>query len=76
VDYDSNEPLRPGFNPYHGISAICWAARQVKPDCILIGEFWHLEGTHPAKDREAAGARNADGRSLERRVSPHASRKC
>jgi 1,4-alpha-glucan branching enzyme len=49
VDYDSNEPLRPGFNPYHGIAAICWAARQAKPDCILIGEFWQLEGTHGDK---------------------------
>ena len=49
VDYDSNEPMRPGFNPYHGIAAICWAARQAKPDCILIGEFWQLEGTHGEK---------------------------
>ena len=49
VDYDSNDPLRPGFNPYHGIAAICWAARQAKPDCILIGEFWQLEGTHGEK---------------------------
>ncbi len=49
VDYDSNDPMRPGFNPYHGIAAICWAARQVKPDCILIGEFWQLEGTHGEK---------------------------
>lgn len=49
VDYDSNEPMNPGFNPFHGISAICWAARQVNPDCILIGEFWQLDGTHPDK---------------------------
>lgn len=49
VDYDSNNPMQPGFDPYHGISAICWAARQVKPDCLLIGEFWQLEGTHPEK---------------------------
>ena len=49
VDYDSNDPMRPGFNPYHGIAAICWAARQAKPDCILIGEFWQLEGTHGEK---------------------------
>ncbi len=49
VDYDSNDPMQPGFNPYHGISAIGWAARQVKPDCFLIGEFWQLEGTHPEK---------------------------
>jgi 1,4-alpha-glucan branching enzyme len=41
--------MRPGFHPYHGISAICWAARQAKPDCLLMGEFWQLEGTHPDK---------------------------
>jgi len=49
VDYDSDDPMNPGFNPYHGISAIGWAARQEKPDCLLIGEFWQLEGTHPDK---------------------------
>ncbi len=49
VEYDSRDPMAPGFNPFHGISAICWAARQVKPDCILIGEYWQLEGTHPEK---------------------------
>ncbi len=49
VDYDSRDPMNPGFNPYHGISAICWAARQAKPDCILIGEYWPLPGTHPDK---------------------------
>lgn len=49
VDYDSQQPMNPGFDPYHGISAIGWAARQEKADCILIGEFWQLEGTHPDK---------------------------
>jgi len=49
VDYDSNDPWSPGFDPYHGISAICWAARQAKPDCILISEYWQLEGTSPEK---------------------------
>lgn len=49
VDYDGWNPMRPDFNPYHGIGAICWAARQAKPDCLLIGEYWQLEGTHPAK---------------------------
>ena len=49
VDYDAGEPMNPGFNPFHGISAICWAARQAKPDCLLIGEFWQLDGTHPDK---------------------------
>jgi 1,4-alpha-glucan branching enzyme len=49
VDYDSKEPMRPGFHPYHGIKAVAWAARQAKPDCILIGEFWQLDGTHPDK---------------------------
>jgi 1,4-alpha-glucan branching enzyme len=41
--------MNPGFDPYHGISAIGWAARQEKPDCLLIGEFWQLDGTHPTK---------------------------
>ncbi len=49
VDYDHRDPAQVGFNPYHGISAICWAARQEKPDCILIGEFWTLDGTHAEK---------------------------
>ena len=49
VDYDHRNPLDPGFNPFHGISAICWAARQAKPDCILVGEFWTLDGTNPDK---------------------------
>jgi len=49
VDYDSRNPQNPTFDPYHGISAICWAARQAKSDCILIAEHWHLEGTHPDK---------------------------
>ncbi len=49
VDYDSREPMQPGFNPYHGIAALCWAARQAKPDVILVGEYWPLEGTHPEK---------------------------
>jgi 1,4-alpha-glucan branching enzyme len=49
VDYDSNDPLRVGFNPFHGISAPAWAARQTKPDCILCGEFWTLPSTNPAK---------------------------
>ncbi len=49
VDYNSAEPMDPGFNPYHGISAICWAARRAKPDCILIAEYWALDGAHPDK---------------------------
>ena len=49
VDYDSRNPMNPGFDPYHGMSAIGWAARQEKPDCLLIGEFWQLDGTHPEK---------------------------
>lgn len=49
VDYDHRNPLDPGFNAYHGISAICWAAKEAKPDCILIGEFWTLDGTNPEK---------------------------
>ena len=49
VDYDTSNPMNPGFDPYHGISAIGWAARQSKPDCLLVGEFWQIEGTHPDK---------------------------
>jgi 1,4-alpha-glucan branching enzyme len=49
VDYDSRNPMNPGFDPYHGISAICWAARQAKPDVILLAEYWPLGGTHPDK---------------------------
>jgi len=49
VDYDSRNPMTPDFNPYHGIRAICWAARQAKPDCILIAEYWQLDGTDPKK---------------------------
>lgn len=49
VDYDTSNPMQPGFDVYAGISAIAWAARQEKPDCVLIGEYWVLEGTHPAK---------------------------
>jgi 1,4-alpha-glucan branching enzyme len=49
VDYDSRHPMNPGFDPYHGISAICWAARETKADCILLGEYWQLDGTHPEK---------------------------
>jgi 1,4-alpha-glucan branching enzyme len=49
VDYDHREPASPGFNPFHGINAICWAARQAKPDCILIGEYWQVDGSHSEK---------------------------
>jgi 1,4-alpha-glucan branching enzyme len=49
VDFDSGNPMQPGFNPYHGIGAIAWAARQQKQDAILIGEYWQLEGAHPDK---------------------------
>ncbi|MEZ4634308.1 MAG: hypothetical protein R2856_04905 [Caldilineaceae bacterium] len=49
VDYDSSNPMNAGFDPYHGISAICWAARQAKPDVILVAEYWPLAGTDPDK---------------------------
>ncbi len=49
VEYDSRAPQRADFDPYHGMHAIGWAARQEKPDCLLIGEYWQLEGTNPAK---------------------------
>jgi 1,4-alpha-glucan branching enzyme len=41
--------MRPGFDPFHGIAAVAWAARQAKPDCLLIGEYWQLPGTNPDK---------------------------
>ncbi len=49
VDYDSRNPMNPGFDPFHGIAGICWAARQAKPDVLLIAEYWPLAGTHPDK---------------------------
>lgn len=49
VDYDSRDPMQAGFNPYHGLSAICWAAHQAKADVLLIAEYWPLEGTNPTK---------------------------
>ncbi len=49
VDFDSTDPMSVGFNPYHGISALAWAARQVKPDCLLCSEFWPLPSTNAAK---------------------------
>ena len=49
VDFDSSNPMAAGFNPYHGISALAWAARQAKPDCILCGEFWPLPSANAAK---------------------------
>ena len=49
VDFNSDDPMMPGFNPFHGIAAIAWAGRQAKPDCVLIGEYWELPGTHPEK---------------------------
>jgi 1,4-alpha-glucan branching enzyme len=49
VDYDSSNAMQPGFNVYAGISAIAWAAKDEKPDCVLIGEHWLLDGTHPDK---------------------------
>ncbi|MBK8048580.1 MAG: hypothetical protein IPK16_16555 [Anaerolineales bacterium] len=52
VDYDHRNPQDPDFNPYHGIHAIAWAAKQAKPDCILIAEYWTLDGTNPDKTEQ------------------------
>lgn len=49
VDYDSRNPGAGDFDPYHGISALCWAARQAKPDVILIGEYWPVGEANPEK---------------------------
>ena len=50
IDFDPVEPQRPFFDSFHGISAIAWAARDEKPDVILIAEYWPIPEAHPAKN--------------------------
>lgn len=49
VEYDPWQPHREGFDPFSGIAPIARAARETAPDCYLIGEYWPIHGTNPAK---------------------------
>lgn len=49
VEYDPWQPHREGFDPFSGIAPIARAAREAAPDCYLIGEYWPIHGTNPAK---------------------------
>jgi 1,4-alpha-glucan branching enzyme len=49
VEYDPFRPDIEGFDPFSGIAPIARAARETCPDCYLIGEYWPIHGTNPAK---------------------------
>ncbi len=49
VEYDPFQPQKEGFDPFSGIAPIARAARETSPDCYLIGEYWPIHGTNPAK---------------------------
>ena len=49
VEWDPWEPDREGFDPHYGIAPIARTARETAPDCYLIGEYWPINGGHPAK---------------------------
>ncbi len=49
VEYDPFKPHMEGFDPFSGIAPIARAARDACPDCYLIGEYWPIKGTNPAK---------------------------
>lgn len=49
VEYDPFKPHMEGFDPFSGIAPIARAARDASPDCYLIGEYWPIHGTNPAK---------------------------
>lgn len=49
VEYDPFQPHKEGFDPFSGIAPIAYAAREACPDCYLIGEYWPIHGTNPAK---------------------------
>lgn len=49
VEYDPFRPHADGFDPFSGIAPIARAARETCPDCYLIGEYWPIHGTNPAK---------------------------
>lgn len=49
VEYDPFQPHKADFDPFSGIAPIARAAREASPDCYLIGEYWPIHGTNPAK---------------------------
>ena len=49
VEYDPFQPEMEGFDPFSGVAPITRAAREASPDCYLIGEYWPIHGTNPAK---------------------------
>jgi len=49
VEYDPAQPGRDSFDPFVGIAPIARAAREAQPTCYLIGEYWPIHGTNPAK---------------------------
>lgn len=49
VEYDPARPERDSFDPFIGIAPIARAAREAQPACYLIGEYWPIHGTSPAK---------------------------
>jgi 1,4-alpha-glucan branching enzyme len=49
VEYDPQQPERDSFDPFIGIAPIARAAHEAQPTCYLIGEYWPIHGTNPAK---------------------------
>ena len=49
VEYDPFQPHTDSFDPFSGIAPIARAARETAPNCYLIGEYWPIHGTNPAK---------------------------
>ena len=49
VEFDPARPERDSFDPFVGIAPIARAAREAQPTCYLIGEYWPIHGTNPAK---------------------------
>ncbi|MGC8780506.1 MAG: alpha-amylase family glycosyl hydrolase [Anaerolineae bacterium] len=49
VEYDPARPERDSFDPFIGIAPIARAAREAQPTSYLIGEYWPIHGTNPAK---------------------------
>jgi 1,4-alpha-glucan branching enzyme len=49
VEYDPWQPHKDGFDLFIGIGPIARAAREAAPTCYLIGEYWPIHGTNPAK---------------------------
>lgn len=49
VEYDPARPERDSFDPFIGIAPIARTAREIQPTAYLIGEYWPIHGTNPAK---------------------------